>query len=173
MNEGDLLKRSAEERERIFKRYERGREEGAEIDPWEDPGFEVYHATDRYGFIHDKRLPSKVDPQEAKKLQIELERQKKWLKMLKNWDAPAVKEKLHSRVYKGLPNSLRTQAWARLLNVEKVKKQQIGKYADMMKLARQYSTDARQIDSDVNRQFREHLHYRERYLYFFNYFLIK
>ena len=50
MNEGDLLKRSAEERERIFKRYERGREEGAEIDPWEDPGFEVYHATDRYGW---------------------------------------------------------------------------------------------------------------------------
>lgn len=34
---------------------------------------------------------------------------------------------------------------------------------EMMKLARKYSTDARQIDSDVNRQFREHLHYRERY----------
>jgi len=28
-----------------------GREEGAEIDQWEDPGFEVYHVTDRYGFI--------------------------------------------------------------------------------------------------------------------------
>lgn len=109
MNEEDLLKRSAEEREKIFMRYERGREEGAEIDPWEDPGFEVYHATDRYGFIHDKRLPSKVDPQEAKKLEIELERRKKWLKMLKNWDAPATKEKLHKRVYKGIPNSLRTQ----------------------------------------------------------------
>ena len=117
----------------------------------------------RYGFIHDKRLPSKVDPQEAKKLQIELERQKKWLKMLKNWDAPNVKEKLHSRVYKGIPNSLRTQAWLRLLNVEKVKKEHPGKYAEMMKLARLHSTDARQIDSDVNRQFREHLHYRERY----------
>lgn len=33
----------------------------------------------------------------------------------------------------------------------------------MCNLARLYSTDARQIDSDVNRQFREHLHYRERY----------
>lgn len=69
----------------------------------------MYHATDRYGFIHDKRLPSKVDPQEAKKLEIELERRKKWLKMLKNWDAPANKEKLHRRVYKGVPNSLRTK----------------------------------------------------------------
>ncbi|KYB24592.1 USP6 N-terminal-like protein [Tribolium castaneum] len=163
MNEGDLLKRSAEEREKIFKRYERGREEGAEIDPWEDPGFEVYHATDRYGFIHDKRLPSKVDPQEAKKLQIELERQKKWLKMLKNWDSPNVREKLHSRVYKGIPNPLRTQAWCKLLNVEKVKRDNGGTYSEMMKLARLHSTDARQIDSDVNRQFREHLHYRERY----------
>ena len=28
-----------------------GREEGAQIDPWEDPAFEVYHVTDRYGFI--------------------------------------------------------------------------------------------------------------------------
>ena len=28
-----------------------GREEGAEIDEWEDPELEVYHVTDRYGFI--------------------------------------------------------------------------------------------------------------------------
>lgn len=162
MNEEDLVKRSAEERERIFRRYEQGRE-GAEIDPWEDPGFEVYHATDRYGFIHDKRLPSKVDPQEVRKLQIEVERQKKWVKMLKNWDSSVVKEKLHSRVYKGIPNSLRTEAWCKLLLIDKVKKINNGKYVEMMKLARKYSTDARQIDSDVNRQFREHLHYRERY----------
>lgn len=36
-------------------------------------------------------------------------------------------------------------------------------YQKMLKLARQWSTEARQIDSDVNRQFREHLFYRERY----------
>nr|CAH7754748.1 unnamed protein product [Callosobruchus chinensis] len=162
MNEDDLLKRSAEEREKIFKRYEQGRE-GAQIDPWEDPGFEVYHATDRYGFIHDKRLPSKVDPQEAKKVQIEIERQRKWLKMIKNWDSTNTKEKLASRVYKGIPNSLRSDVWCKLLQIENIKKENKGKYAEMMKLARKYSTDARQIDSDVNRQFREHLHYRERY----------
>ncbi|VEN39992.1 unnamed protein product [Callosobruchus maculatus] len=162
MNEDDLLKRSAEEREKIFKRYEQGRD-GAQIDPWEDPGFEVYHATDRYGFIHDKRLPSKVDPQETKKVQIEIERQRKWLKMIKNWDSTNTKEKLASRVYKGIPNSLRSDVWCKLLQIEIIKKENKGKYAEMMKLARKYSTDARQIDSDVNRQFREHLHYRERY----------
>ncbi|KAK4877243.1 hypothetical protein RN001_009749 [Aquatica leii] len=163
MNEEDLIKRSAEERDKIFRRYERGREEGAEIDPWEDPSFEVYHATDRYGFIHDKRLSSKMDPQEAKRNQIELERVKKWLKMLKSWSSSVTKEKLHKRIYKGIPNSLRPQVWCKLLNLEKVKNENRGVYAEMNKLARLYSTDARQIDSDVNRQFREHIIYRERY----------
>lgn len=163
MNDEELLQRSAEEREKIFKRYEKGREDGAEIDPWEDPSFEVYHATDRYGFIHDKRLPSKVDPNEARKQQIELERVKKWLKMLKSWDSALTREKLHRRIYKGIPNSLRSQVWCRLLNLDDIKKQNKGKYTQMCRQARKWSTDARQIDSDVNRQFREHIHYRERY----------
>jgi len=25
--------------------------EAADIDPWEDPSFDIYHTTDRYGFI--------------------------------------------------------------------------------------------------------------------------
>jgi len=25
--------------------------EKADIDPWEDPSFDIYHTTDRYGFI--------------------------------------------------------------------------------------------------------------------------
>ena len=35
----------------FFHFFLQGREEGAQIDPWEDPAFEVYHVTDRYGFI--------------------------------------------------------------------------------------------------------------------------
>lgn len=163
MNEDNLIIRSVEEREKIFKRYEFGRKEGAAIDPWEDPGFEVYHTTDRYGFIHDKRLPTRLEPHEAKKQRIELERRKKWVKMLKSWDDEISKEKLHKRVYKGIPNSLRPQVWCKLLNLESVKATNKGKYFEMVKLARQFSVDARQIDSDVNRQFREHIYYRERY----------
>lgn len=163
MNEEELLQRAIEERDKLFKRYEQGRDGGAEIDPWEDPGFEVYHATDRYGFIHDKRLPSKVDIHETKKLQIEVERQKKWLKMLKDWNHTLTSEKLHTRVYKGIPDSLRSIIWCKLLNVEDAKIKNSGMYTKMYNLAKEYSTDARQIDSDVNRQFREHLQYRERY----------
>lgn len=83
--------------------------------------------------------------------------------MLHSWDTAATAEKLHKRVYKGIPNSLRSQVWMKLLNLEKIKGENSGIYAKMMKLARQYSTDARQIDSDVNRQFREHIIFRERY----------
>lgn len=43
-----LVERANEEREKIFLKYERGREPGAEIDPWEDPEFSVYSHTDRY-----------------------------------------------------------------------------------------------------------------------------
>lgn len=36
-------------------------------------------------------------------------------------------------------------------------------YQRMLIQARNFSTDIRQIDSDVNRQFRDHINYRERY----------
>lgn len=155
------MARASEERERIFQRYERGRENLiGQIDPWEDPEFEDYHKTDRYGFIHDERLPQKTGPQ---KVNIEVEREKKWVKMLTNWDSPATKEKLHRRIYKGIPNSLRIKVWCKLMDVNKIKSANPGKFQEMLKLAKLWSTDVRQIDSDVNRQFREHQFYRERY----------
>lgn len=46
MNENLLVHRAREEREKIFERYEKGRSEDNEIDPWEDPTFEIYHQTD-------------------------------------------------------------------------------------------------------------------------------
>lgn len=51
MTEDELLIKAAEERLAIVSKYDRGREAGAQIDSWEDPTFEIYHVTDRYGFI--------------------------------------------------------------------------------------------------------------------------
>lgn len=116
--------------------------------------------TCRYGFIHDERLPQKTAPQ---KINIEVEREKKWVKMLAYWDSPTTKEKLHRRIYKGIPNSLRIKIWCKLLDVNRIKSENPGKFQEMLKLAKLWSTDVRQIDSDVNRQFREHQFYRERY----------
>lgn len=157
------MQRATEEREKLFQRYDRGREPGAEIDPWEDPGWEVYHQTDRYGFIHDQRLPQRPNPHEQRAKEIELERVKKWLKMLDKWQAKDTQEKVRRRVFKGVPDKLRSKVWSRLLNLDQVMRDQKGVYERMLRQARTWGTEARQIDSDVNRQFREHLFYRERY----------
>ncbi|XP_012273830.1 USP6 N-terminal-like protein [Orussus abietinus] len=163
MNEEELLKRSAAERDRIFSCYDRGRENGAQIDSWEDPGYEVYHTTDRYGFIHDKRLPQKLDPNERRLHHVEMERLKKWEKMMENWNTYATKDKLRRRIYKGIPDRFRGKVWALLLGIDILKHEQAGKYDEMLQLARQWSTEIRQIDADVARQYRDHINYRERY----------
>lgn len=162
MSEEELLQRAAEERETIVGRYRHGRENGAQIDPWEDPAFEIYHVTDRHGFIHDKRLPSKVDS-EKRQVQVEMERVKKWLKMLHTWETSVNSDKMRRRLYKGLPDSIRGQAWRQLLQLDTVMKEQKGKYQEMLNLAYRWSPDIRQIDLDVNRTYRDHIMFRERY----------
>lgn len=115
----------------------------------------------RYGFMHDSRLPSFRDSQEVQRTKIEAERDKKWLKMLNHWPPP--QEKLHKRVYKGIPDRMRWPAWKQLLNVQQSMDDNAGVYARMLQLAKQNATETRQIDADVNRQFRDNLAYRERY----------
>lgn len=182
MNEEELLTRSAAERDRIFSCYDRGREHGAQIDAWEDPGYEVYHTTDRYGFIQyvfckdkfkyiiyhliscllysDKRLPRRLGANEIRLDQIEIQRLKKWEKMTKQWESSSTKEKLRRRIYKGIPNRFRGQVWTLLLGIKTLKEEQAGKYEEMLKLARHWSTEIRQIDADVARQYRDHINYR-------------
>lgn len=108
MDEAKLVARANEERAKLFQKYDDGRGPNAEIDPWEDPGFEIYHQTDRYGFIHDERLPQKFDPNESRARSIEMERVKKWLKMTTRWKDKKTLEVLHRRIYKGIPDKLRS-----------------------------------------------------------------
>ncbi|XP_017839200.1 USP6 N-terminal-like protein isoform X1 [Drosophila busckii] len=156
-----LLKRAEDEREDIFRRYQMGLDPKNVVDSWENPTFEIYHITDKYGFMHDSRLPSTRDSQEVQRTKIELERDKKWMKMLGHWPPPH--EKLHKRVYKGIPDRMRWPAWKQLLNVEQAMKTNPKVYQNMLELAKQNATETRQIDADVNRQFRDNLAYRERY----------
>lgn len=51
MNSEELLLRAAEERYAIVERYRKGRHEGAEINAWEEPSYEIYHKLDRFGFV--------------------------------------------------------------------------------------------------------------------------
>lgn len=154
------------EREITIEKYRKGRDKLAddEINAWEDPNFEVYHVTDRYGFIHGERLPERLPEFETKIKNKENTRLNKWLKMLKSWDQffPD-SEKLRTRTYKGIPNALRGEVWSRLLNINMLKQEQSGKYQEMLEYGILYSKDVRQIDLDVNRTYRNHIMFRERY----------
>ncbi|XP_029524681.1 USP6 N-terminal-like protein isoform X3 [Oncorhynchus nerka] len=152
----------AEERADIISKYDKGRQEGVHIDPWEDTDYSIYKFTDRHGFLHEEELPTPSAIEEKQK-HHEIERVEKWLKMVKKWDKYRNSDKMVKRVYKGIPLQLRGQAWALLLDIEKVKQENSGKYETMKEQARSFSTEIKQIDLDVNRTFRNNIMFMERF----------
>ncbi|XP_053251293.1 uncharacterized protein LOC128417083 [Podarcis raffonei] len=152
----------AEERAEIIAKYEKGRQEGAQIDPWEDADFTLYKVTDRFGFLHEHELPTRSALEEKQKLQ-EIERVDKWLKMLRKWGKYRNSEKMFRRVYKGIPLQVRGQVWSLLLDIENIKMENEGKYEKMKEQAKSFSSEIKQIDLDVNRTFRNHIMFRDRY----------
>lgn len=117
--------------------------------------------------MHDQKFPSPQDDKKTleKKLEVLVQREKKWIKMLSKWNSKSTREKLPKRIYKGIPDKVRMEVWSRLLNLNEVMTREANrdKYQGMLNLARLHGTEARQIDSDVNRQFRENIFFRERY----------
>lgn len=157
----DVDLKLAQERAEIVAKYDRGRE-GAEIEPWEDADYLVYKVTDRFGFLHEEELPYHNAAVERQK-QLEIERTTKWLKMIKGWEKYKNTEKFHRRIYKGIPLQLRGEVWALLLEIPKMKEDTKGLYSKLKLRARGCSPDIRQIDLDVNRTFRDHIMFRDRY----------
>ncbi|XP_045867678.1 USP6 N-terminal-like protein isoform X1 [Meles meles] len=157
----DVALKLAQERAEIVAKYDRGRE-GAEIEPWEDADYLVYKVTDRFGFLHEEELPYHNAAVERQK-QLEIERTTKWLKMLKGWEKYKNTEKFHRRIYKGIPLQLRGEVWALLLEIPKMKEETRDLYSKLKHRARGCSPDIRQIDLDVNRTFRDHIMFRDRY----------
>ncbi|XP_048409681.1 USP6 N-terminal-like protein isoform X1 [Stegostoma tigrinum] len=159
--EQDVAVKLAQERAEIVSKYDKGRE-GAKIDPWEDADFHIYKITDRFGFLHEKELPM-PDAVEERLKQVEIERTGKWLKMLKSWDKYKSSEKVVRRIYKGIPLQLRGEVWSLLLEIPKIKLEKKDLYDKLKSRARTVSPDIRQIDLDVNRTYRDHIMFRERY----------
>ncbi|KAM6214147.1 USP6 N-terminal-like protein isoform 2-T2 [Rhynchocyon petersi] len=157
----DVALKLAQERAEIVAKYDRGRE-GAEIEPWEDADYLVYKVTDRFGFLHEQELPYHNAAVERQK-HLEIERTTKWLKMLKGWEKYKNTEKFHRRIYKGIPLQLRGEVWALLLEIPKMKEETRDLYSKLKHRARGCSPDIRQIDLDVNRTFRDHIMFRDRY----------
>jgi len=170
ISEAEVLARNREERRQIVTRYDQGREDGTVIDDWEDPKLEIYHTQDRFGFIHDQRLPATLGrtEKEQKQLEKEMSRVDKWVKMQlkeQNWfpGGSRYHDKMVDRVWKGVPERMRGYLWKVLLDLDRIKKEQEGKYEEMKRVARLHSPDIRQIDLDVNRTYRNHIMFRERY----------
>uniref|UniRef100_A0A674IMV3 Rab-GAP TBC domain-containing protein n=1 Tax=Terrapene triunguis TaxID=2587831 RepID=A0A674IMV3_9SAUR len=65
------------------------------------------------------------------------------------------------RVYKGIPLQVRGQVWSLLLDIEKIKTENEGKYEKMKEQAKSFSSEIKQIDLDVNRTFRNHIMFRD------------
>ncbi|KAM6943480.1 USP6 N-terminal-like protein [Xenentodon cancila] len=152
----------AEERADISLKYARGRQGGVEFDPWEDGHYSIYKVMDRFGFLHKDELPAPTAHEEKLK-HLEVERAEKWLKMVKKWDKYKNSERMVKRIYKGVPLQIRGRAWALLLDVERTKSENEGKYEKMKEQARLYSSEIKQIDLDVNRTFRNHIMFMKRF----------
>ncbi|XP_067850081.1 uncharacterized protein [Heptranchias perlo] len=150
----------AEERAEIISNYNKGRQDGASVDPWED--FNLYKVVDRFGFLHEHELPTPTVLEEKQK-HLEIERIPKWVKMVKKWDKYRNSDKMIRRIYKGIPLQLRGQIWSLLLDLEKLKSENEGKYEKMKIQAQSFSAEIKQIDLDVNRTFRNHIMFRDRY----------
>uniref|UniRef100_A0A8B9HGP7 Si:ch211-288d18.1 n=1 Tax=Astyanax mexicanus TaxID=7994 RepID=A0A8B9HGP7_ASTMX len=74
--------------------------------------------------------------------QQEIERVQKWLKMLQKWEKYKNSDRMMKRVYKGIPLMLRGQAWSLLLDVERVKKENEGKYEVQQNKYKHINTDS-------------------------------
>uniref|UniRef100_A0A1A8MRX3 USP6 N-terminal-like protein n=1 Tax=Nothobranchius pienaari TaxID=704102 RepID=A0A1A8MRX3_9TELE len=158
--EQDAAVKLDQERAEIVAKYDKGKE--ATVEPWEDTDFHLYKVIDRFGFVHENELPS-TDSLEEKQKHLEVERTSKWLKMLKSWDKYRNSEKLVRRIYKGIPLQLRGEVWCLLLDVPKIKEDKKDLYEKLKARARLISPDVRQIDLDVNRTYRDHIMFMNRY----------
>lgn len=158
--ERDVAVKQDKERAEIVAKYDKGKE--ATVEPWEDTNFHLYKVIDRFGFVHENELPS-YDSVEEKQKHLEVERVSKWLKMIKSWDKYKNSDKLVRRIYKGIPLQLRGEVWCLLLDVPKIKEEKKDFYETLKARARGLSPDIRQIDLDVNRTYRDHIMFMNRY----------
>ncbi|XP_065050951.1 USP6 N-terminal-like protein isoform X1 [Rhopilema esculentum] len=158
--DGDINDDDADKvRAHIVSRYDKGVD--GHVEPWEDASFIVYQVCDRYGFLHKNPLPH--IERDERMLELERDRASKWIKMFENWDRYGNSEKLKRRIYKGIPDSVRGMAWKKLLGVDVAMIERTGVYEKFKMLAREKSPDIRQIDLDVNRTYRDHIMFRERF----------
>eukprot|EP01105_Mastigella_eilhardi_P016018 TRINITY_DN3676_c0_g1_i1.p1 TRINITY_DN3676_c0_g1~~TRINITY_DN3676_c0_g1_i1.p1 ORF type:complete len:780 (+),score=171.83 TRINITY_DN3676_c0_g1_i1:100-2439(+) len=104
-------------------------------------------------------------PKGRKQILRENARARKWAKLLKlpdkTWDRAMAKKKWQKRVRKGIPDRVRGFVWQRLAHVDQRRAMYPANH--YQKLLKGESSDVNQIDLDINRAFRNHVLFRERF----------
>ncbi|KAI8642770.1 rab-GTPase-TBC domain-containing protein [Parasitella parasitica] len=152
-------RRDSDLRRQYEQRPEKVPDVAAQMEKW-------YAMTDRYGFLEEQ--PSKS---ELKVKAKEVERAEKWANMStavtvdqENAYKFVYDFKFKKRVYKGIPDCWRREAWyylatERLENATKDPKLR----ATYQELLLKENTHERQIDLDIPRTLRDHIMFRQRY----------
>ncbi|NWQ86855.1 US6NL protein, partial [Burhinus bistriatus] len=156
----DIESLIAQEKAEIVAKYEKGRQEGAHIDPWEDADFTLYKVTDRFGFLQYSgafflKFVLCSSPLHQQKQQ-EIERVDKWLKMLKKWGKYRNSDKVRRK-----RASMCGLRWC--LTCLPLPLVCPSPFQQMKEQAKSFSSEIKQIDLDVNRTFRNHIMFRDRY----------
>lgn len=130
----------------IERSCERDEKESSEVN-LDSPS--VRKSIDRYGFLIDNPT---ISPSTSK----EIERTKKWVAMLKDWDrVSTTKDKLlQSRLRKGIPDPVRGEVWKRLSGVEGMTQLYPNRYNNPDFLCNESVQIC--IDKDIPRIFRRH-----------------
>ncbi|XP_003371864.1 ubiquitin carboxyl- hydrolase 6 [Trichinella spiralis] len=115
-------------------------------------------------FRNDDVQPGESGEEEKVKRR-EIRREKKWLKLLRSWSQYQGTARVilcsAKRAHALAESKFRSEVWRRLLNIDGQK--QIGLYDRLRLAARLRAKDTKQIDLDINRTYRNHVFFRQRY----------
>ncbi|KAL4835280.1 hypothetical protein H8958_018492 [Nasalis larvatus] len=142
----------------IITKYEQGHQAGTAVDMGHEQ-INIGKYANHLGIAHETELPP-IRALEVKQRRKESKRTNKWLKMFADWPKYRNTKKLSQRVYKGIPLAVRGQAWSRLLNIDKIKSQNPGKYKVMKEKGKRSS---RIIQLDVSSTLQNHMMFIQRF----------
>uniref|UniRef100_H2NSU3 Rab-GAP TBC domain-containing protein n=1 Tax=Pongo abelii TaxID=9601 RepID=H2NSU3_PONAB len=145
----------------IITKYEQGHRAGAAVDLGHEQ-VDVGKYTNNPGIVHETELP-RFSALEVKQRRKESKRTNKWQKMLADWTKYRSTKKLSQRVYKGIPLAVRGRAWSLLLDIDKIKSQNPGKYKVMKEKGKRSSRIIHHIQLDVSHTLQKHMMFIQRF----------
>ncbi|XP_016879905.1 TBC1 domain family member 28 isoform X1 [Homo sapiens] len=138
-----------------------GHRAGAAVDLGHEQ-VDVRKYTNNLGIVHEMELP-RVSALEVKQRRKESKRTNKWQKMLADWTKYRSTKKLSQRVCKVIPLAVRGRALSLLLDIDKIKSQNPGKYKVMKEKGKRSSRIIHCIQLDVSHTLQKHMMFIQRF----------